>query len=286
MFYSSLRKSECASRYDDTKVRACFAVTLVLSLFLPTLAGAHTSDYCDADFCEPGEKNVGCNPPPERGGPACLTHDAAFNVNLTASEQQRIVDEHNRLRSLLASGRLGSFAPASRMPLLVWDNELARQASHNARSCMYGHDECRNTHQFRFAGQNIALHRGPNQSAISFGERMLKQIHSWWEEYNTTTQEQLDTYPKNEPESPIGHFTQMVSDRTWKIGCSAQHWKESNDSTAFYFVCNYSFTNMIGQPVYVKGSPASRCLTGQDGQYSGLCSKKEVIFSTPSAIIN
>uniref|UniRef100_A0A1Y9H2P4 Venom allergen-1 n=1 Tax=Anopheles dirus TaxID=7168 RepID=A0A1Y9H2P4_9DIPT len=263
-----------------------YSTLFTVSLLALCFPGRLARDYCDADYCEPGEKNVGCSPPPERGGPVCLTHDAVFNVNLSTSEQLLVLHEHNKLRSQLASGRLGSFAPASRMPLLVWDSELARQASHNARSCVNGHDECRNTQKFRFVGQNIALERHSRHSNDSFGELMRLEINSWWREYNATTQAQLDRYPEDEPEPPIGHFTQMASDRTWKIGCSAQHWHEENELTVFYFVCNYSFTNMIGQPVYVKGTPAARCITGQDGEYPGLCSKKEVIFSTPSAIIN
>uniref|UniRef100_A0A1Y9IW78 Venom allergen-1 n=1 Tax=Anopheles minimus TaxID=112268 RepID=A0A1Y9IW78_9DIPT len=264
-----------------------FYSLLVIVIALGFLPGSHhltTNDYCVADYCEPGLRNVGCSTPPIEGGPACQGKQAR-NANLTISGQKIILHEHNRLRSLLASGQLGTFASASRMPQLVWDVELANQAAHNVRSCRFHHDECRNTEQFRFVGQNIAEYRYTG-SRKDLKELMVKEIHLWWSEHNVTTQRQLDEFPTEEPEPQIEHFTQMVSDRTWKLGCSAQQWNEPGEDNVFYFVCNYSFSNMEGQPVYAKGKQASRCTTGGNALYPGLCSIKERIYSTPKAISN
>uniref|UniRef100_A0A1Y9INH0 Venom allergen-1 n=1 Tax=Anopheles melas TaxID=34690 RepID=A0A1Y9INH0_9DIPT len=260
--------------------------TLVL-LFLALVRNSHQQSwnyYCEADFCEPGLKNVGCDPPPAEGGPACSGKQAE-SVNFNFVVQTAIVYKHNRLRSLLATGRLGKFAPASRMPQLVWDTELANQAERNVRSCVYGHDECRNTALFRFVGQNIAIVRysGPRKSVL---ELLHEEIYGWWSEANSTTQANLRRFPSEEPLSQIGHFTQMVSDRTWKMGCAAQQWTEHKVFNVLYFVCNYSFTNMVGEPVYVPGPPASRCATGEDKLYPGLCLKSERIYSTPFAVVN
>lgn len=38
-----------------------------------------------------------------------------------------------------------------------WDDELAKLAEYNAKTCTYGHDECRNTANYKYAGQNIAI---------------------------------------------------------------------------------------------------------------------------------
>uniref|UniRef100_A0A4Y0BGA3 Venom allergen-1 n=1 Tax=Anopheles funestus TaxID=62324 RepID=A0A4Y0BGA3_ANOFN len=260
---------------------------LVLLLVLGIVPGSHQTTknaYCDADYCEPGLPNVGCNPPPEAGGPACRGKQA-FNANLTMFGQTIILHEHNKLRSLLASGQLVPFAAASRMPQLVWDIELANQAAHNVRSCIFNHDECRNTEQFRFVGQNIAYYRYTG-ARKSLKDMLVKEIHLWWSEHNVTTQQQLDEYPSEAPEPKVGHFTQMVSDRTWKIGCSAQQWIDHSEYNVFYFLCNYSFSNMDGQSVYVKGKPASKCTTGENNLYPGLCSIHERIYSTPRAILN
>lgn len=71
----------------------------------------------------------------------------------------------------------------------------------------------------------------------------------------------------------IGHFTQIVSDRTIKIGCGLVTYSTYSGDvwTHDYFVCNYSFTNIIGQPAYVKGIAASQCTTGASFSYPGLC---------------
>uniref|UniRef100_A0A182PWT7 Venom allergen-1 n=1 Tax=Anopheles epiroticus TaxID=199890 RepID=A0A182PWT7_9DIPT len=243
----------------------------VLLLFvLAPYSHQQSSDYCDADFCDPGLTNVGCNPPPAEGGPAC-SGKQAYSVKTNQLVQSLIVKEHNKLRSLLARGLVNNFSPAARMPQLVWDAELASQASHNVRSCIFGHDECHNTAQFRFAGQNIALYRysGPLKSVE---ELILKEILAWWTEANATTQAELDRYPKQELLSPIGHFAQMINDRAWKVGCAAQQWTESKEYNVFYLVCNYSFSNMVGERIYLKGRPASRCATGDDKQMPGLSS--------------
>uniref|UniRef100_A0A182KFN0 Venom allergen-1 n=1 Tax=Anopheles christyi TaxID=43041 RepID=A0A182KFN0_9DIPT len=255
--------------------------TFVLLFVLVPYSHQQGGKYCEADFCEPGLKNVGCNPPPTEGGPACSGKQAQ-SMSFNFVVQATIVNEHNKLRSLLARGGLGNFAPASHMPQLVWDTELANQAAHNVRSCAFGHDECRNTEQFQFVGQNIALTRysGPPKSVIKL---VLHEINAWWSEANITTQAYLDKFPSEEPISQIGHFTQMVSDRAWKVGCAAQHWTENRLYNVFYLVCNYSFTNMVGEPVYVQGPRASRCTTGEDKLYPGLFSLLLFVLSEVSA---
>lgn len=50
------------------------------------------------------------------------------------------------------------FAPAERMPELLWDNELAVLAEMNVKTCMYHHDQCHNTERFQRSGQNIAMY--------------------------------------------------------------------------------------------------------------------------------
>lgn len=47
------------------------------------------------------------------------------------------------------------------------------------------------------------------------------------------------------------------------------------DWSATWLACDYSYGNMIGTPVYEAGSPASKCKTGNNSEYPGLCSKNE-----------
>ena len=72
----------------------------------------------------------------------------------------------------------------------------------------------------------------------------------------------------------IGHFTALVQDRSYKIGCAMGNFVDRldhNDLTSSLFGCNYSFTNLTGTPVYQVGPPASKCPHGKDKRYPGLC---------------
>ena len=65
------------------------------------------------------------------------------------------LDQHNRLRSLVARGGTRQ-PPAADMRELEWDEELARVAQARADSCEWGHEcrDCRRVDRFR-VGQNI-----------------------------------------------------------------------------------------------------------------------------------
>lgn len=54
-----------------------------------------------------------------------------------------------------------------------------------------------------------------------------------------------------------------------KIGDDEKEWG------AFYIACNYAYGNLMGSPVYEAGVAASKCLTGPDATYSGLCTEEE-----------
>uniref|UniRef100_A0AAG5D928 Venom allergen-1 n=1 Tax=Anopheles atroparvus TaxID=41427 RepID=A0AAG5D928_ANOAO len=245
-------------------------------LFLLGLIGFIESvDYCEL-HCE-GEPNVGCNPPPLSGGPQCFGLSARV-VPITQALKSRILDRHNRHRSTLATGGLDPFPPARRMATLQWDAELASQAGHNVRSCIFEHDRCRDTEAFRWAGQNLAITRYFGQVTV---ESLIDRfIASWWNEHQQTSPDDIESYPSRSS-AVIGHFTQMASDRTWKVGCAMQNWIEGGLWNTYYFACDYSFTNLIDEPVYVGGRTASGCTTGENTVYPGLCSTNEVVESVP-----
>uniref|UniRef100_A0AAG5DWF2 SCP domain-containing protein n=1 Tax=Anopheles atroparvus TaxID=41427 RepID=A0AAG5DWF2_ANOAO len=135
-----------------------------------------------------------------------------------AELRKLILDLHNEVRDRLASGaeREAEFAPASRMPTLVWDDELANLAEINVRSCKFEHDECRSTARFLHAGQNLATGSYYLETDILEIVRNLTAL--WYNEYLDTTQEVLDKYT-TEYNATIGHYTQMISDRTTAVGC-------------------------------------------------------------------
>ena len=74
----------------------------------------------------------------------------------------------------------------------------------------------------------------------------------------------------------------MVGDRLSHIGCALVQYNERLDGytyKVFLYTCNYSLTNIYSQPIYVRGAVASKCTTGNNTLYDGLCSDDEVIIS-------
>lgn len=78
-----------------------------------------------------------------------------------------------------------------------------------------------------------------------------------------------------------GHFTLLVANRANAVGCAIIHY-QAGGATPFasYLVCDYSFNNVGGQPIYVKGPSTSNCQTGSNPNYPGLCSVNENIPAT------
>lgn len=64
---------------------------------------------------------------------------------MTADVQQAILDAHNKNRNDLANGNTPNYEPAVRMGTLRWNDQLADWAALNARTCIFGHDQCRTT---------------------------------------------------------------------------------------------------------------------------------------------
>ncbi|XP_053674576.1 scoloptoxin SSD976-like [Anopheles nili] len=245
--------------------RAINALTLLF--MIPIAQGYGPSYYCSPSLCPHGGPNVGCNPPPLAGGHFCYGKSASV-VPLTAAIQAHILHLHNLYRSRVASGYQFPLAPAARMYTMVWDDELASQAGNNARSCVFAHDRCRNTPQFYTSGQNIALIKF-YESTYSVNDLITRFITGWWSEYQYTKPAHIEMFTRSQAKK-IGHFTMMVNDRTWKVGCAMQNWVEGG-ATKVYFVCNYSYNNIITQKVYTTGSPGSQCQAGLNPSYPGLC---------------
>ena len=59
-------------------------------------------------------------------------------------EKQRIVDAHNKVRQMIALGKVAGQPAATNMKEMIWDSELAVIAQRWADQCMPGHDHRRN----------------------------------------------------------------------------------------------------------------------------------------------
>ncbi|XP_055551479.1 antigen 5 like allergen Cul n 1-like [Wyeomyia smithii] len=194
-----------------------------------------------------------------------------------------LIHLHNEARNRLANGSMEGFEAASRMPTVVWNDELAVLAELNAKSCQFKHDECRNTELYRQAGQNLAIGYYPVEENLF--DILQKLTTLWFDEYRLANQTLMDTF-MSPPNVTIGHFTQMISDRTTAIGCGIVIYPQKVAGYTFkvvLYACNYSITSIYSQPVYRKGPVGAGCVAGMNPLYGGLCSEEEnqLIRSVP-----
>ena len=127
------------------------------------------------------------------------------------------------------------------------------------------HDRCRSTNTFPYAGQNLAettiYSIYPNVNTI-----IVYNINAWFDEYKLTNQTEMSSCCQG----GSGHFTQLVQYRTIALGCAIAIFTNQGTKTDL-MACNYSFGNILEDPVYIAGSVASNCLKGKDKVYQNLC---------------
>lgn len=94
-----------------------------------------------------------------------------------------------------------------------------------------------------------------------------------------------------------GHFTQMACDRVTEVGecklyaicfsslslkvlkgCAMVKYTRSGWKTAL-ITCDYSSANVMNFLIYSGGKTASKCSTGVNSKYPGLCSENETVDS-------
>ncbi|XP_055550225.1 antigen 5 like allergen Cul n 1-like isoform X2 [Wyeomyia smithii] len=251
--------------------------------YLTAVVGFSRQDinYCSPQLCPNGITHVACN-----GSSLLASSCGAGSEEIIMDEAKikLIVRLHNELRSKVATGKQiyapgKTYPQASRMATLQWSPELATVAASNARRCVYGHDQCHNTEEFKYAGQNIAQLSFQGMT-MSDSDLIDGFIYAWFSEYIHANPNIIARFPKHYSGPMIGHFTQMISDRATRIGCAVVSYN-SGAWIRKYFVCNYSLANIIDQGVYEKGMACSRCRTGCNPKYPGLCNVHEPISSHP-----
>uniref|UniRef100_A0A1Q3EVW1 Putative scp-like extracellular protein n=2 Tax=Culex tarsalis TaxID=7177 RepID=A0A1Q3EVW1_CULTA len=266
----------------------------------PNHRPAQTDFYCRKDACPGGVANVGCHCSAGAYGTGCVGK-AARRISLDQHLRDVILREHNVKRNLIACGSIEPFEPAARMAEVTWDAELEHLAWCNVRQCAYGHDHCRSTRAFHFAGQNIAqrtacvaVGAGAVPPAMKPDETIHKSIGSWFQEHGNATLGMIDRFPANVTSGPIGHFTVMVNEKVRRVGCALIAYKQQQQQhrqkdsqnhnrkicLVHYLVCNYSHTNFVRQKTYTKSpEPVQNCSL-YSAEYSCLCSSHEPLLAT------
>lgn len=181
-----------------------------------------------------------------------------------------IVDLHNKFRNQIAGGKIPNHLSAVRMGTVEWDWDLAYLAGLNVKTCEFDHDQCRNTVNYPYSGQNIARKSYRNKN-FSLREILEKQIQAWFDEHEFSNMKEINAATNNEE---IGHFTAMIHENSIRVGCAAVEFKKLS-KTYVITTCNYSHTNILGKKIYRSGKTASECTTGRNTKYPNLCSKNE-----------
>lgn len=229
-------------------------------------------DYCQPNLCKPNTTHIGCGKT-DNFGPYCPTERSL--VPMTVQLKAYLLTKHNVARCNIANGKIPGYKSANRMVEMAWNDELAKLAEYNAKTCTYGHDQCRNTEAYKKAGQNIAI----VMSSPDYFEtiKAIDYLFSlWFDEYKDCDMTYINKYRKfDNPNIQIGHFTQIVSDAANRVGCAITTY--STKSKNVYLVCNYSQTNILDRPIYTTGVPASGCTTKVSTTYPGMCNSAEVI---------
>lgn len=144
---------------------------------------------------------------------------------------------------------------------------MASLSGFNARDCVFQHDDCRNTHTFKHAGQNIGIQEQSDQY-LDTTAALQKTINDWFDENSKCPPSAIDSYQAGT--GAYGHFTQMVQDKSDRVGCAVVRYLKGGWYNT-YIVCDYAVTNILNQPVYVRGQQCSQCTGNCGANYPGLC---------------
>ncbi|XP_058804555.1 venom allergen 5 [Phymastichus coffea] len=202
--------------------------------------------------------------------PRCLacTGKSMIRTGVSCQDKRNILDEHNRLRQLVALGQVNGQPSAKMMMEMVWDDELAAMAQQWADRCSETHDNARNVQRFA-VGQNMARTWTTRTPAGPYDMEpdWRQQIFSWFNE--------VEHYRTGLFSKFTAHYTQVIWGDTYLVGCGFSYYYDPIRGYTKNYVCNYGPSgNVLGYNPYSFGWP--ECNTyGMDysNRYSGLCSE-------------
>nr|CAD7395310.1 unnamed protein product [Timema poppensis] len=165
---------------------------------------------------------------------ACNT---PFSRGFNQTEKDDIVNEHNRLRNIVALGKESRGNPGPQPK--------------------------------RFnVGQNICM----SGSTIHHSFDPSSQVRAFYDEVTYFNRTDVNCFNIPEPNSEVvGHYTQVVWADTTLVGCGLIYYPDGVWNI-YYMACNYGPAgNIIGDSLYKEGTPCSECAGGCDITYTGLC---------------
>ena len=205
-----------------------------------------------------------------------------FSGVFTNNEIAEFLDGHNKYRADVANGKsvgaTGTLPQGSNINQLVWNQELADFAKtwalKIANNCLeFSHNPSKKTTSFSTVGENLAWDYVSGYTPKTTVE-MIKYANDAW--YNEVKAFSSSTIPKYTTSSlgVTGHFAQMVWSNIRYVGCAYAYWSDSQWDAIQLIVCNYSDWMMYGEPMYLLGTPCSKCTDSTSKcstKWPGLC---------------
>ncbi|CAH1179748.1 unnamed protein product [Phaedon cochleariae] len=246
------------------------------------IINASSNHYCDFSSCN----HTVCFRQAERCGAGSRCGPEFRVVSLNDSERQQILDYHNQLRNRVAVGNQTGQPSATNMRALSYNKELEFIAQCWVNECRGNplvHDSCRRTSNYSWVGQNLAI---VSDSTANFDEMtfILDLIQAWFDEVNVFDPSWASDGSWHHQ---TGHYTQMVWADTTEVGCAITRYSSYANGMQWHNLllgCDYGRGgNIVGQPVYLVGPPASNCGSlGRNSRYPGLCGIDRSLRNTPN----
>ena len=180
-----------------------------------------------------GQSHTSCQP----------SSPSAISLQPNITQINTILSLHNNARSIVVP-------TAANMPRIVWDSRLARVAQSRANQCIFAHD-CGNCRRLL---NNATIYVGQNAYAQGGGSfDWSSPVQAWLGEkkffaYGSSSGSSTGNW------ADVGHYTQIINDGTYAVGCGA-----SQCGSSFYAYCNYAFGQYGTSKPYASGTPCTNC---------------------------
>nr|BAM69161.1 hypothetical protein [Lutzomyia ayacuchensis] len=255
-------------------------------VYLAVIVAVQAQDYCKQESCSSSgvaKPHIGCK---NNGQFAQTCPKDAEIIPMNKKNKNPLVKIHNRLRDRFAKGAVPGFQSAAKMPMLKWNDELAKLAEYNVRTCKFAHDKCRATNICPYAGQNLAqMMSSPTHRDLNYVIKNLTR--EWFWEFRWAQQSHTENYVGGPGAGgkQIGHFTAFIHEKSDKVGCALARYTNQHNFKETLLACNYCYTNMLKEKIYTKGKPCSECQSKKCGPvYKNLCDPSEKVDPTPDVL--
>ncbi|KAK9687687.1 Cysteine-rich secretory protein family [Popillia japonica] len=167
----------------------------------------------------------------------CQQDDLEVYVNDVSKEEANlIVNRHNVYRQAIMDGTVRGQPRGINVKFMKWDAALARTAQEIANTCDFKHQVVVDPRWRYKVGQN--LFRKEQIFRKSQRGNWTRAVEAWFNEHRLYRYGRINTDYEE-----TGHYTQLVWDKSYLIGCGFASYDNDNEDS-FYdvaelYVCHY-----------------------------------------------